>query len=58
MLMQHGRFVAFAYRQLIVHEKNYPMHDLELLAVVFALKMWHYYLYRVYVDIYLDHKSL
>ncbi|WMV45718.1 hypothetical protein MTR67_039103 [Solanum verrucosum] len=40
------------------HERNYPTHDLELAAVVFALKIWHHYLYGVHVDIYTDHKSL
>ncbi|WMV51088.1 hypothetical protein MTR67_044473 [Solanum verrucosum] len=45
-------------RQLKVHEKNYPTHDLELAAVVFALKLWRHYLYGVHVDIFTDHKSL
>ncbi|KAH0694961.1 hypothetical protein KY285_022058 [Solanum tuberosum] len=43
---------------LKVHERNYPTHDLELAAVVFALKIWHHYLYGVHVDIFTDHKSL
>jgi len=50
--------VSYASRQLKVHEKNYPTHDLELLVMVFALKIWQHYLYRVYFDIYLDHKSI
>ncbi|XP_069144489.1 uncharacterized protein [Solanum lycopersicum] len=44
-------------RQLKVHEKNYPTHDLELAAVVFALKQWRHYLYGVHVDVFTDHKS-
>ena len=58
VLMQHGKVVAYASRQLKVHEKNYPTHDLELAAVVFALKIWRHYLYGVHVDIFTDHKSL
>ena len=41
-----------------MHERNYPTHDLELLVVVFALKIWRHYLYGVHVDIFSDHKSL
>lgn len=58
VLMQKGKVVAYAYRQLKVHEKNYPPHDLELAAVVFALKIWRHYLYGVHVDVFTDHKSL
>ncbi|CAN4114240.1 unnamed protein product [Withania somnifera] len=58
VLTQHGRVIAYASRQLRPHEKNYPTHDLELAAVVFALKIWRHYLYGVHVDIYTDHKSL
>ncbi|MCI49291.1 hypothetical protein A2U01_0070535 [Trifolium medium] len=43
--MQHRRAVAYASRQLKNHEKNYPTHDLELAAVVFALKIWRHHLY-------------
>ena len=39
VLMQGSKVVAYASRQLKVHEKNYPTHDLELAAVVFALKL-------------------
>ncbi|KAL4388638.1 hypothetical protein GQ457_09G019730 [Hibiscus cannabinus] len=46
VLMQEGRVVAYASRQLKTHEKNYPTHDLELAAVVFALKIWRKYLYE------------
>ena len=45
VLMQSGNVVAYAYRQLKSDEKNYPMHDLELAAIVFALKIWRHYLY-------------
>ncbi|KAL4304368.1 hypothetical protein GQ457_10G006150 [Hibiscus cannabinus] len=45
VLMQEGRVVAYASRQLKTHEKNYPTHDIELAAVVFALKIWRHYLY-------------
>ena len=50
--------VAYASRQLKPHEKNYPMHDLELAAIVFALKIWRHYLYGEKCLIYTDHKSL
>jgi len=43
--MQERKVVAYASRQLKVHEKNYPTHDLELAAVVFVLKIWRHYLY-------------
>ena len=58
VLMQHGKVIAYASRQLKNHEKNYPIHDLVLTAVVFALKIWRHYLYGVHVDIFTDHKSL
>jgi hypothetical protein len=56
--MQEGRVVAYSSRQLKIHEKNYPTHDLELAAVVHALKTWRHYLYGQKCDIYMDHKSL
>ena len=58
LLMQRGKVIAYASRQLKVHEKNYPTHDLNLAAVVFALKIWRHYLYDVHVDLFTDHKSL
>ena len=58
VLMQHGRVVAYASRQLKDYEKRYPTHDLELAAVVFALKIWQHYLYGEKCEIYTDHKSL
>ncbi|GJW57485.1 putative reverse transcriptase domain-containing protein [Tanacetum coccineum] len=50
--------IAYASRQLKIHEKNYTTHDLELGAIVFALKMWRHYLYGMKSIIYTDHKSL
>ena len=47
VLMQKGKVVAYASRQLKPHELNYPTHDLELAAVIFALKIWRHYLYGV-----------
>ena len=58
VLMQHGKVIAYASRQLKDYEKRYPIHDLELAAVVFALKIWRHYLYGVHCDIYTDHKTL
>jgi len=58
VLMQEGRPVAYASRQLKVHEKNYPTHDLELAAIVFALKSWRHYLYGSQFQVFSDHKSL
>ncbi|KAH0713646.1 hypothetical protein KY289_009605 [Solanum tuberosum] len=58
VLMQRGKVITYASRQIKVHEKNYPTHDLELAAVVFALKIWRHYLYGVHVDVFTDHKSL
>jgi hypothetical protein len=57
-LMQEGRVIAYASRQLCWHELNYPIHDLELAAVVHALKIWRHYLFGQRCDIYTDHKSL
>ena len=58
VLMQDGKVVAYASRQLKPHEKNYLTHDLELVAIVFALKIWRHYLYGEKIFIYTDHKSL
>ena len=58
VLMQEGKVVAYASRQLKPHEKNYPTHDLELAAIVFALKIWRHYLCGEKCFIYNDHKSL
>ncbi|WVZ76463.1 LOW QUALITY PROTEIN: hypothetical protein U9M48_024439 [Paspalum notatum var. saurae] len=58
VLMQEGKIVAYASRQLRKHEVNYPTHDLELAAVVHALKIWCHYLFGQRCEIYTDHKSL
>ncbi|KAH9751668.1 Endonuclease [Citrus sinensis] len=58
MAVTHEKVVAYASRQLKKHEQNYPTHDLELAAVVFALKTWQHYLYGVMCQIFTDHKSL
>ncbi|KAG8487764.1 hypothetical protein CXB51_018053 [Gossypium anomalum] len=58
VLMQDGKVIAYASRQLKPHERNYPTHDLELAAVIFALKIWRHYLYGEKCYIYTDHKSL
>ena len=56
--MQNDKVIAYASRQLKKHEQNYPTHDLELAAVVFALRIWRHYLYGVPCRIFTDHKSL
>ncbi|XP_024312059.1 LOW QUALITY PROTEIN: uncharacterized protein LOC100823542 [Brachypodium distachyon] len=58
VLMQEGKVVAYASRQLKPHEMNYPTHDMELAAVVHALKIWRHYLIGNHCDIFTDHKSL
>jgi hypothetical protein len=58
VLMQEGCVVAYASRQLRKHEVNYPTHDLELAAVVHALKIWRHYLMGKRCELYTDHKSL
>ena len=58
VLMQRGKVIAYASRQLRKHESNYPTHDLEMAAVVFALKIWRSYLYGGKVQVFTDHKSL
>jgi hypothetical protein len=58
VLMQEGRVIAYASRQLHRHEEHYPTHDLELAAVVHALKIWRHYLLGNICHLYMDHKSL
>jgi hypothetical protein len=58
VLMQEGQVVCYASQQLRKHEENYPTHDLELDAVVHALKIWRHYLIGHHCEIYSDHKSL
>ena len=55
VLMQEGCVIAYASRELKTHEQNYPTYDLELAAVVFALKIWRHYLYGVRCEVFTDH---
>nr|GEX94074.1 putative reverse transcriptase domain-containing protein [Tanacetum cinerariifolium] len=57
-LMQREKVIAYASRQLKIHETNYTTHDLELGSVVFALKIWRHYLYGTKCTVFTDHKSL
>ena len=56
--MQGGRMIAYTSYQLKKHETNYLTHDLKLVAMVFALKIWRHYLYEKMCQIFFDHKSL
>jgi hypothetical protein len=58
VLMQDGHVVAYASRQLSMHEKHYPTPNLELAVVVHALKIWRYYITKKRCELYTDHKSL
>nr|GEV70995.1 putative reverse transcriptase domain-containing protein [Tanacetum cinerariifolium] len=58
VLMQREKVIAYASRQLKVHERNYTTHDLELSSVVFALKIWRHYLYGTRCTMFTDHKIL
>nr|GFB04472.1 putative reverse transcriptase domain-containing protein [Tanacetum cinerariifolium] len=58
VLMQREKVISYASRQLKIHEKNYTTHDLELGAVVFALKIWRHYLYGTKCIVFTYHKSL
>jgi hypothetical protein len=58
VLMQDGRVVAYASRQLMKHEVNYLTHNLKLAAVVHAIKIWTHYLMGKRCELYMDHKSL
>jgi hypothetical protein len=58
VLMQDNRVIAYASKALKPHEQNYPTHDLELAAMVHALKMWRHYLMGTHYNIFTDHKSL
>ncbi|GJX32078.1 putative reverse transcriptase domain-containing protein [Tanacetum coccineum] len=58
VLMQNEKVIAYASRQLKIHEKNYTTYDLELGVVVFALKIWRHYLYGTKCTVFTDHKSL
>lgn len=58
MLMQKEKMIAYVSWQLKDYKSQYHTHDLELVAVLFALKIWQHYLYRVKCNVYTDHKSL
>jgi hypothetical protein len=58
VLMQEGWVISYSSRQLRRHEEHYPTHDLELVIVVMAIRMWRHYLLGSVVHIYTDHKSL
>jgi hypothetical protein len=58
VLMQEGKVVAYASRQLRKHDQNYPTHDLELAAIVHALKIWRHYMIGNRCQIFTDHKNL
>ena len=58
VLMQNGKVIVHASKQLRRHELNYLTHDLEMAVVIFSLKIWRHYLYGEKCEIYTDHKSL
>jgi hypothetical protein len=58
VLMQEGHVIAYASRQLWKHELNYPTHDMELAAVVHALKIWRHYIMGTKCQVCMDHKTL
>ena len=58
VLMHSERVIAYGSKQLKNHEQNYPTHDLKLVAIVFALKIWRHYLYSEQFEVFSDHKSL
>ena len=58
VLIQSRRVVANGYRQLMNHEHNYPTHDVELVTIVFALKILRHYLYGEKFEVFSNHKSL
>src|SRR4051812_20980718 len=58
VLMQERRVIAYGSRQLRTHEDKYPTHDLELAAVIYALKLWRHYLLGNHCEVYTDHQSM
>ena len=58
VLIQSRRVVAYGSRQLKNHERNYPTYDMELVAIIFALKAWRHYVYGEKFEVFLDHGSL
>ena len=58
VLMQRERVITYASRKLKNHEQNYPTHNLELVTIFFALKLWRHYLYGENFEVFSNHKSL
>ena len=58
VLMQSERVVGYGSQQLKNYEHSYPTHDMELAAIIFALKVWRHYLYNEQFEVFLNHKSL
>ena len=58
VLLQHGKIVAYTSRQLKPYEQNYPTHNLELVAVIFVLKIWRHFLFGETCEIFINHKVL
>ena len=58
VLMHNDNVITYASRKLKKHEQNYSTHDLKIVAIVFALKIWRHYLYRDTYEIFSYHKSL
>ena len=58
VLMQDGQVIAYASRQLKLHEKKYPVYDLDLVAAILSLKLWQHYFFGEKCKVYTDHKSL
>ena len=58
VLMQSRRVMAYGSRQLKNQEQSYPTHDIELVSIVFALKVWRHYLYGEKFEVFSYHKSL
>lgn len=58
ILVKKGQVVAYVSQHLKPHEENYPTHDLELAAIIFALKVWRHYLYEIHFEMFSDQKSL
>lgn len=56
--MENSKVLAYASRQIKVHEKNYPTYDLELGVVTFAFKVWRHYLYGTKIEVFTNHKNL
>lgn len=57
LVMYNAKVIDYAYRELKNHDKNYPTYDLDLVVVVFALKIWCHYLYDIHVNVFTNHNS-